>query len=33
MDICYFNGEDIIGIFYEKELQKKSQEELVIIRI
>ena len=33
MDICYFNGEEIIGTFYEKELQKTNQKEFKIEKV
>ena len=35
MDICYlwFNGDDITGTFYEKELQKTNQQEFRIEKI
>ena len=25
MDLCYFNGEKVLGTFYEKYLQKANQ--------
>ena len=34
MDIInYLNGEEIVGTFYEKELQKKSQKEFRIEKV
>ena len=35
MDLCYYdlNGEEIIGAFYEKELQKTNQEEFRIEKV
>ena len=31
--ICYLNGEEIVGTFYERELQKASQKEFRIKKI
>ena len=28
--ICYLNGEEIVGKFYEKELQKAEQKEFLV---
>ena len=35
MEICHqwFNGEEIIGIFYEKELHKTNQQEFRIEKV
>ena len=34
MDICYdINGEEIVGTFYKKELQKNNQEEFRIEKV